>query len=141
MKQSLSLLTRISMAIFSFSLLLASCSKKDKVDAPVNGAFAGQYLVEDDDETYTLRIEHKGGNEFHIKEFGGFLNAALKANLEGNVLKIPSQTFTNAGTGNSITIVGTGVLSTKTTKDDTVTFQYSLTGFGAHDGSFAGSRK
>lgn len=141
MKQSLSLFRNLSIALLSFSLVLVSCSKNDKVDAPVNTAFAGQYLVQDDNETYTLKIEHKGGNEFQIREFGGFLNVPLKANLQGNTLTIPSQTFTNSGSGNSITIAGTGVLSTKSSKDDTVTFQYSLTGFGAHEGSFTGTRK
>jgi hypothetical protein len=61
--------------------------------------------------------------------------------MEGNTLKIPSQTFTNSGSGNSITIVGTGVLSTKNSKDDTVSFQYTITGFGAGNGSFTGVRK
>jgi hypothetical protein len=96
--------------------------------------------VVEDDETYTLKIENAGGSNFQIREFGGFLNVPLKANGNGNTLHIPSQTFTNPS-GKSITIVGTGTLSTKSSKDDTITFEYSLTGYGAHNGSFVGTKK
>ena len=139
MKKSVSVLTNISLFILSVSLVLSACSKDKDIAAPA-ASFAGQYHVVDDTETYTLKIENKGGNNFQIIEFGGFLNAPLKAVAEGNTLKIPSQTFTNPN-GNKLTVVGTGVLSTKTSKDDMITFQYSVSGFANYNGDFSGIRK
>lgn len=140
MKHSSSLFRNISFLILSFSLLLTSCSKdNDSTSTPVAG-FAGQYLVEDATETYTLKIESKGGNNFQIYEFGGFLNVALNAVANGNTLNIPSQTFTNPS-GKSITITGTGTLSTKSAKDDTVKFEYSVTGYTSYQSDFEGLRK
>lgn len=142
MKQTVSIFRSFSALALSFSLLfLASCSKnKDSnVSVPIP-AFAGQYSVDDEDETYILKVESTGGNTFRIKEFGGFMNVPINAVAEGNTLKIPSQTFTNPS-GKSITIKGSGVLSTKSAKDDTITFQYSLTGYTEFDGEFSGTRK
>lgn len=140
MKHSLSLFKNISFLFISFSLLFASCSKdNDSPSVPVAG-FAGQYLVEDETETYTLKIENKGGSNFQIHEFGGFLNVALNAVANGNTLNIPSQTFTNPS-GKSITITGTGTLSTKSVKDDTIKFEYSVTGYTSYESDFKGIRK
>jgi hypothetical protein len=125
--------------MLSFTLLLASCSKS-KDDVPVQGAeFIGQYLV-NDSETYTLAVNSKGGNSFQITEFGGFLNKPLNAIVEGAVLKIPAQTFTNPS-GKSITVTGKGVLSTKVKKDDTIKFEYKVTGFTEYESDFEGTRK
>jgi hypothetical protein len=141
MKHSFSISRNISLFILSFTLLFASCSKSKDDSVPAQGAaFVGQYIVTDPSETYTLQIESKGGSNFQIKEFGGFLNAPLNAVLEGSALKVPSQTFTN-GNGKSITITGTGVLSTKAKKDDTVKFTYKMTGWQNYDGDFEGTRK
>jgi hypothetical protein len=107
--------------------------------APV-AAFAGQYLVVEPSETYTIKIENKGGSNFQISEFGGFLNVPVKATAEGSMLKIAAQTFKNPS-GKSITVVGSGVLSTKNSKDDTITFQYTVSGFANYDGDFTGTRK
>lgn len=139
MKQSTSLFRNIYVIILSLSLMLPSC-RKDKDMAIPASVLAGQYEVIDDTETYILKVEQKGGNNFQINQFGGFLNVPLKAVGEGNTLKIPSQTFTNPN-GSKITIAGTGTLSTKNTQDDTITFQYSLTGFGGHEGNIQGTRK
>ena len=141
MKHSFSISWNRSLFFLFFTLLLASCSKsKDDSVPPQGAAFIGQYVVVDPSETYTLQIESKGGSNFQIKEFGGFLNAPLNAVLEGSALKVPSQTFTN-GSGKSITITGTGVLSTKAKKDDTVKFTYKMTGWQNYDGDFEGIRK
>ena len=141
MKHSFSTFRNISFFLLSFTLLLASCSKNKEDVIPVQGAaFAGQYVVVDPSETYTLQIESKGGSNFQIKEFGGFLNAPLNAMVEGNTLKIPSQTFKNPN-GKSITITGKGVLSTKVKKDDTVKFEYKVTGWTEYESDFEGTRK
>jgi hypothetical protein len=141
MKQSFLISRNISLFFLSFSLLLASCSKSKDDSVPAQGAaFVGQYLVVDPSETYTLLIENKGGSNFQIKEFGGFLNVPLNAVLEGNSLKVPSQTFTN-GSGKSITITGTGFLQTKAKKDDTIRFDYKVTGWQNYESDFEGTRK
>jgi hypothetical protein len=141
MKHSFSIFRNISFFLFSFTLLLASCSKSKDDVVPVQGAaFVGQYLVIEPSETYTLQLESKGGSNFQIKEFGGFLNAPLNAVIDGNALKIPSQTFTNPS-GKSITVTGKGVLSTKAKKDDTIKFEYKVTGFTEYESDFEGTRK
>jgi hypothetical protein len=141
MKHSISIFRNISFLLLSFSLVLASCSKdKDDTSSSQAPAFVGQYLVVDPSETYTLEISHKGGSNFQIKEFGGFLNAPLNAVLNGSALNIPSQTFTNPS-GKSITITGTGVLSTKVKKDDTIKFEYKVSGFTNYESDFEGTRK
>ena len=138
MKQSVVLFKNI-LVILSIALFFASCSKNKDVIIP-DTSFAGEYQVIDDNETYVLKVESKGGNNFQIKEFGGFLNAPLNAVGAGNTLTIPSQTFNNPN-GSTITIVGTDVLSTKNSKDDTITFQYSVSGFADYNGDFEGTRK
>jgi len=141
MKHSFSISRNISLFILSFTLLLASCSKSKDDTVPAQGSeFVGQYVVSDPSETYTLQIESKGGSNFQIKEFGGFLNVPLNAVLNGSELKVPSQTFTN-GSGKSITITGTGVLSTKAKKDDTIKFDYKVTGWQNYESDFEGTRK
>jgi hypothetical protein len=141
MKHSFSISRTISLFFLSLTVLLASCSKsKDDNVPPQGAAFIGQYVVVDPSETYTLQIESKGGSNFQIKEFGGFLNAPLNAVLDGSTLKVPAQTFTN-GSGKSITITGTGVLSTKAKKDDTIKFDYKVTGWQEYESDFEGTRK
>lgn len=141
MKNSFSILRNLSLILLSFSFVLASCSKDNDDTAPAQGSeFVGQYLVIEPSETYTLQIESKGGSNFQIREFGGFLNAPLNAVAEGNSLKIPSQTFKNPS-GKSITITGTGVLSTKAKKNDTIKFDYKVTGFTQYESDFEGTRK
>ena len=141
MKHSFSIFRNLSFLLLSFSLFLASCSKSKDDTIPVQGAaFVGQYLVVEPSETYTLQIESKGGSNFQIKEFGGFLNVPLNAVSEGNALKIPAQTFKNPN-GKSLTVSGTGVLSTKNKKDDTIKFQYKVTGFTEYESDIEGTRK
>lgn len=142
MKHSLSSLSKLFVLFLSFGTVLASCSKDNDNDSvPAQGSeFVGQYLVVEPSETYTLQVENKGGSNFHIKEFGGFLNVPLNAVLEGNQLKIPAQTFTNPS-GKSITITGVGMLKTKAKKDDTIRFDYKVTGFTEYESDFEGTRK
>ncbi len=142
MKHSLSIFRNISLLFISASLVLASCSKdNDDNISSQQSSFVGKYLVVDPSETYTIEVLHKGGNNFQIKEFGGFLNVPLNAVLNGSSLNIPSQTFTNPSSGKSITITGTGVLMTKAKKDDTIKFDYKVSGFTNYESDFEGTRK
>ena len=141
MKHSFSIFRNFSLLLLSASLVLASCSKDNDDNISSQGsAFVGKYLVVDPSETYTIEISHKGGSNFQIKEFAGFLNVPLNAVQSGNALNIPAQTFTNPS-GKSITITGTGVLSTKAKKDDTIKFDYKVAGFTNYESDFEGTRK
>lgn len=141
MKQSVSIFRTALVLVLSSSLFITSCSKdKDNDIVPESVPYSGNYLVVEPSETYTLSIENKGNGNYQIKEFGGFLNAPLNAKLEGNLLKIPSQTFTNPN-GKSLTVIGTGTLTTKNTKDDTINFDYSVSGFTSYSSDFTGTRK
>jgi len=142
MKHSFVIFRNLSILLLSFTLILGACSKNSHDDSSAQqSAFAGKYLVVTSSETFTLQIDNSGGSNFKIKEFGGFLNVPLNAVLEGNSLKIPSQTFTNAGSGKSITVTGTGILLTKGKKDDTIRFDYKVTGFTNYESDFEGTRK
>ena len=141
MKQTASLIKKFSFVLLSITLALVSCSKKDSgAGDSTAGPFAGQYLVTDSDETYTLKVESAGGNEFQIKNFGGFMNVPVKATANGNVLTIPSQTFKNPN-GHTLTVSGAGSLTTKGAKDDTIIINYVVSGFANYSGDLEGVRQ
>jgi hypothetical protein len=125
--------------VLSVFLAFTSCSK-DKDDAVLPSAkFAGNYYVEDDTETYILQVVSKGNNNFQIKNFGGFLNVPINAVVEGNTLKIPSQTFKNPN-GNSLTVVGSGILTKKNKEDDLIKIDYSVSGYTSYSSTIEGLR-
>jgi hypothetical protein len=142
MKQSVTLYLRVTLIIFSLAFLFASCSKKDSdiSPPPASSSFTGQFQVVDGADTYIIQVENKGNNKYQIKNFGGFLNTPVNAVLEGNTLTIPTQTFYNPN-GHTLTLVGIGALVTKNSKDDTVKFDYTVTGFANYSGDFEGTRK
>ena len=140
MKHSFSFFRNISLFFLSFTMVLASCSKSKDEPGVQGAAFIGQYIVVEPSETYTLQIDNKGGANFQIKEFGGFLNVPLNAVFNGDKLTIPAQTFKNPN-GKSLTISGSGVLSTKAKKDDTIRFDYKVSGFTEFESDFTGTRK
>ena len=139
MKQSAASFFRtFSVAVLSLSLLFTACSKnKDKAEG---AEFVGSYAVEDGDDDYTLIIENKGGNKYHIKNFGGFMYVPVEANASGGKLVIPSQNFTNSN-GFNITIKGTGVLDKKSSANDLIRFEYEVSGSTNYDSDFEGLRK
>ncbi len=64
MKHSFSIFRNISLALISFTLLLASCSKSKDDTVPVQGAeFIGQYLVVDQSKRTHLYRE-QGRQQF-----------------------------------------------------------------------------
>jgi hypothetical protein len=141
MKQAIvtrsSFFRNISLAVLSLSLVFTSCSKNN--DKVVGSEFVGSYAVQEDDDAYTIAIESKGGNKYQIKNFGGFMYVPIEANAVGSQLNIPSQTFKNSS-GFEITITGTGSLTTKSKKDDTIKFNYSVSGSANYDSEFEGTR-
>jgi hypothetical protein len=136
MKQTAFLIRKFTFVVLSITLALASCSKKDSVASAPAAPFAGQYLVVDEDETYTLQIESTGGSNFQIKNFGGFMNVPVKATATGTSLNIPSQTFKNPN-GHSLTVSGTGSL----VSDNTIKINYSVSGFANYSGDLEGTRQ
>lgn len=140
MTHATSLIRKFSFVLLTITLAFASCSKKDADVSTPSAPFAGNYLVVEEDETYTLKIENTGGNNFQIKNFGGFMNVPVKAVGTGNSLSIPTQTFKNPN-GNTLTVSGSATLITKGTKDDTIKMIYTVSGFANYSGDFEGARQ
>lgn len=127
MKKVFDLSGRFYVMTLAVLLFLAGCSKDDE-----NGAGAdlqqviGNYAVEDTDEydeteAYTISISKasKGGSNIEISNFGDIMYVPVKANIKGNNLTIPSQTF--KGKTMTIVISGQGTLS-----GDQLTFDYVI---------------
>ena len=127
MKKAFDLSGRFYAMTLAALLLLAGCSKDDE-----NGSGAdvqqviGNYEVEDTDEydeteAYTISISKasKGGSNLEISNFGDIMYVPVKANIKGNNLTIPSQTF--KGKTMTIVISGQGTLS-----GDQLTFDYVI---------------
>lgn len=141
MTHATSLIKKFSFVLLTIALAFASCSKKDSgISGPPAAPFAGNYLVVEEDETYTLKVENTSGSNYQIKNFGGFMNAPVKAVANGTSLSIPTQTFKNPN-GNTLTISGSGNLITKGDKDDTIKFTYSVSGYANYSGDFEGARQ
>ncbi len=75
----------------------------------------------DETEAYTISISKasKGGSNLEISNFGDIMYVPVKANIKGNNLTIPSQTF--KGKTMTIVISGQGTLS-----GDQLTFDYVI---------------
>jgi hypothetical protein len=107
-------------------LLLAACSNEDE-----NGSGAdvqrivGNYSVEDtneydETETYSISIAKSGkGGNIEISNFGDFMYVPVKADIKGNVVTIPSQTF--KGKTMTIEISGQGTIN-----GDQLSFDYVI---------------
>lgn len=138
MKHSVTPIKSIFIVLSIFLAFTTSCSK-DKDTVLPSAKFAGNYYVEDDTETYTLQVIGKGNNNFQIKNFGGFLNVPINAVVEGTTLKIPSQTFKNPN-GNTLTVVGSGILTKKNKEDDLIKIDYSVSGYTSYSSTIEGLR-
>lgn len=116
MKTLFNIDTRFSVLALSALIFLASCNNDDE-----NGSGAdvqkviGNYSVEDTDEweeteTYTISItKGKNGSNLEISNFGDIMYVPVKANIKGNSLTIPAQTF--KGKSMTIVISGKGMLN------------------------------
>jgi hypothetical protein len=126
MKTLVNINARLSLLALSALLFLASCSNDDDNGSGANIQQAiGSYTVEDTDESdevesYTISIaKGKNGSNLEISNFGDIMYVPVKANLKGNTLTIPSQTF--KGQTMTIVISGQGTLT-----NNVLTFDYVI---------------
>lgn len=126
MKTLVNINARLSFLALSALLLLASCSNDDDNESAANvQQVVGTYSVEDTDESdetesYTISIaKGKNGSNLEINNFGDIMYVPIKANLKGNSLTIPSQTFK----GQTMTIVISGQ---GTFNNNELTFDYVI---------------
>jgi hypothetical protein len=111
MKKVFNMSARFQIIVFSTILFLAACSNDDENTSTADvQKITGDYSVEDtneydETETYSISIAKSGkdGN-LEITNFGDIMYVPVKANVKGNVLTIPSQTFK----GKTMTIVISG---------------------------------
>ncbi|RDC64055.1 hypothetical protein [Adhaeribacter pallidiroseus] len=113
---------------------LPAC-KNDKDEVMPVGAFAGKFVSEDsNNDTYTLTIEKKEGNQFIIHNFGGFMYVPINATASGNNLTIPAQTFKENNF--ELTLKGTGNLA-----GDSLQIHYEASGSANYDEDIWAVRK
>lgn len=116
-------------AIISFSALLYSCQEDDSELTPSTD-FTGTYFVEeeDPDDSFTLIIEkHESKKGYlQIRNFGGFMNIPIDGKASGNMLEIPTQTFSE-GTKELI------LSGTANFVSDTLIIDYQVRGFTSFD--------
>jgi len=115
MKTLVNINRRFSLFALSALILLASCSDDDNGSGADVQQALGSYSVEDTDEsdeteTYTISItKGKNGSNLEISNFGDIMYVPVKANIKGDKLTIPSQTF--KGQSMTIIISGQGTLN------------------------------
>lgn len=126
MKKVFDLSGRFYVMTLAVLLLLAGCKDDENGPGADVQQVIGNYAVEDTDEydeteTYTISISKasKGGSNLEISNFGDIMYVPVKANIKGNNLTIPSQTF--KGKTMTIVISGQGTLS-----GDQLTFDYVI---------------
>jgi len=101
------------------TMLFGGCQKDDELpaDVSVKQQFLGSYIVEDNDEgdisSYNIAIfdSNKGNNVIEISNFGDLMKVNITANINGNKMTIPSQTFPNSKNTYTITLTGEGTLT------------------------------
>lgn len=116
MKNVIDVSGRFLVLVFSALLFLTGCSKDDEGPNASIGQIVGTYNVEDTDESdekesYLISISEasKGGSDLEITNFGDIMYVPVKANISGNKLTIPAQTF--KGKTMTIIISGSGTMS------------------------------
>lgn len=126
MKTLVNINARLCLLALSAFLFLASCNNDDDNGSGANvQQVIGSYTVEDTDESdetesYTISIaKGKSGSNLEISNFGDMMYVPVKANLKGNSLTIPSQTFK----GKTMTIVISGQ---GTFNNNELTFDYVI---------------
>ena len=104
-----------TLLLLAATVALSSCKKDDEA-APAS-AFEGKWKVLKNNpaNSYTLRIypDGKKAGQLKIDNFGGYLNTPLAAQLQGQELIIPQQTF-NDGEGHKLVLTGKASLVSDT---------------------------
>jgi hypothetical protein len=115
MKNVIDVSGRFVVLLFSAVLFLTACSKDDEGPNPSIEEVIGSYSVEDTDESdemesYLISVNKasKGGSDLEITNFGDIMYVPVKANIKGNKLTIPAQTF--KGKTMTIVISGSGTM-------------------------------
>jgi len=116
MKNVIDVSGRFLVLIFSAVLFLTGCSKDDEGPNASIDQVIGTYTVEDTDESdemesYSISVNKasKGGSDLEITNFGDIMYVPIKANIKGNKLTIPAQTF--KGKTMTIVISGSGTMT------------------------------
>jgi hypothetical protein len=131
----------IGLTIVTFlAIILSSCSDNDAVNPDTRQQFIGSYNVEDISAAtgtkynYNVDIDLGSKGDLELSNFGGVMNVPVKAKLDGNLLTVSSQTFTNPN-GSTLTVSGTGTFT-----GVTLTFTYTLSGYGEYTGNCVATR-
>jgi len=122
------------------TLALASCSDDEK-GPDTRALFVGTYKVEDISTStgyvynYDVTISNGDGGELQISNFADMFNVPVKATVNGKVLTIKSQTFTNPS-GKTIVVSGTGSI-----ENNVLSFNYTTTGYLNYSGNCKANKK
>jgi hypothetical protein len=116
MKNVIDVSGRFLVLVFSAVLFLTGCSNDDEGPNASVEEIIGTYSVEDTDESdemesYLISVNKasKGGSDLEITNFGDIMYVPVKANIKGNKLTIPAQTF--KGKTMTIVISGSGTMT------------------------------
>jgi hypothetical protein len=109
---------------------VASCSDDDEARPDTRAQFIGTYAVEDVSSysghiyEYDMTISNGPDGDLHFSNFADMFNTPVKAMVDGNKITIKPQSFTNASSGNTIHVSGSGTLS-----GNVLNFTYTTTGY------------
>lgn len=112
-------------------ITFTSCSSDDdQVKPDTRPQFLGTYAVEDVSQSsgaiyeYDMTIANGANGDLNISNFADMFNVPVKATVDGNVITIKEQSFTNPSSGNSIKVWGKGTLA-----GNVLNFTYTTEGY------------
>ena len=133
---------RSSLLLILFAFALLSCSKDDDKAPDTRALFVGSFAVEDISSAsgytynYDIQIATGSKGDLEISNFADILNVPVKGTVNGSALTVPSQSFTNPSSGNTIEVSGSGTI-----EGDVLTFTYVTTGYIEYTGTCTATRK
>ena len=124
-------------------IVFSSCSSDDdEVKPDTRPQFIGTYAVEDISQSsgnlyeYDITISNGANGDLNLSNFADIFNVPVKATVEGNVITIKAQSFTNPSSGNTIKVWGNGTLT-----GDVLNFTYTTEGFLDYSGTCKATKK
>lgn len=132
---------RPTLLLIVLAVFLLSCSDDDE-SPDTRTLFTGNFAVEDISAangytyTYDIAITNGSKKDLQISNFADILNVPVKATVNGSALTIPSQSFTNPSSGNTIEVSGAGTI-----EGNVLTFVYTTTGYIDYSGSCTATKK